>query len=118
MGCASMSGRLASFGARVATVAMWIAVASCDGPPGPLKKGARILLVPEFSAQARAGAASLDVTGVSINNVRLKLTRPPATSVIDTSISVPAGADSVIVDLTLPNVTVGETLGDSLQFRN
>ena len=75
---------------------------------------AHLSIVPVFSSAA-AGAQLR--SGASVNNVRVRITRPPGTVLKDTVITFALGQDSVVVRLVVV-VTLNEQLDANLQFRD
>jgi hypothetical protein len=75
-------------------------VSCIDGPTTLNGRGglAMLNLAPVFSLQAERAAPDLSAFSLTVDNVHVRVNHPPAER-LDTVVAVPAGADSVVLDL-------------------
>jgi hypothetical protein len=96
-----MSGRLLLLGRLAACAAVLVTTTTCTddtGPTAPVE--GRFALAPSFASSA-AGI-------IEIREIRFTLARADASLAKDTVIQLAPGADSVVLELTVPVVTAGE----------
>lgn len=101
-------------------VAGGLAVLSCSEFTKPAaKSGGNISLVPAFSAAALASGPALSSLGLTVDHVHIVLRDPVSltTILLDTTIAVPTGTDSLSLELTVP-ANPGQTLSAGLDFES
>lgn len=97
-----------------------LAVLSCSEFTKPAaKSGGTVSLLPTFSATALASGPALASLGLTVDHVHIVIRDPVTTTniLLDTTIAVPAGSDSVSLDLTVAAVP-GEALSAALDFES
>ncbi|MDE3127272.1 MAG: Ig-like domain-containing protein, partial [Gemmatimonadota bacterium] len=93
-------------------------VTCTDGPTAPHARGglAMLELAPAFSLQAQRTARDLSAFGLAVDNIHIHIDHPPAAP-FDTVVAVPAGADSVTLDLPVILNAPTEQLDVQIELR-
>ena len=96
-----------------------IGVTCTDGPTSPNGKGgpAFINIVPSFSVQAASTLRDLSSFGLAVDNIHIHIDHPPAEP-FDTMIVVPAGADSLVLNLPVILNSPTEQLNVHIELRH
>ncbi|HEU4990868.1 MAG TPA: hypothetical protein VFT41_13870, partial [Gemmatimonadaceae bacterium] len=93
---------------------------TCTDAPTALRHAggpAMLSLAPAFSVQGMDTYRDLSSFGLTVDNIHIHIDHPPATP-FDTTITVPAGADSVVLDLPIELSQTTETLNVQIELRH
>ncbi len=99
--------------------ALALSTVTCTDAPTTLAGGGgrtMLQIVPSFPAAAAQISRSLSEFGLTIDNIHIHIAHPPAAA-FDTVIAVPAGADSVVLNLPVVLNTTTEQLTVQIELR-